>query len=226
MSVFATQTQTQIEPAANNIVRFSRDSSSSSQQTPANKIGPFSRGNTSDLSKPEAPTSRNNAFLENGVRAISALVTPRTLAAVCAFLLHFNRVHPNYASYNRYKDSTCEYVGELSRVTIRSSSKQAIGPSTVYSTAHTPEEFLKAKLADTMVRLKAARENPESVRLEVEAREAVDKTMSVAYSPQNEAARASLSPEMQENLATIGNRYFEQHGHHVVETFAVSVTRG
>ncbi len=187
---------------------------------PANNIVSFSRGNPSGSSTPEAPTSSNSDFLANGVRAISALVAPKTLAAVCAFLLHFNRVPANYASYNHYKTLTREYVGELSGVVIRSSPQQPIGSKTIFSSAYTnPKDFLEAKINDTMERLEAARQNPESVRLKEEAREAIDTTMAVAYSEQNQAARDALSPEMQDNLATIG----EQCGD-VFQT--VSVTRG
>ena len=205
MSVLATQTHT--AAPANNIVRFSRENPSSS-------------------STPEAPTSSSGSFLEKSILTISAVLNRENLEALYRFVSGrgFSQYPSGYRGYNHYKDQTCEYMAPLhgAIITTGRESDSRIGSKTIFSTAYTnPRDFLEAKINDTMERLEAARENPESVRLEAEAREAIYTTMAVAYSEQNEEVRADLSPETQENLATIGGQYCQNWGPEI-NTVAVS----
>jgi hypothetical protein len=207
MSVLATQPQTTAQ--ANTIVRFSRDSSSPTA---------------------EAPTA--NTFLANSVLTISAVLRPENLKALYQWLSggHFDQQRSLYGSYNGSKTLTRQCEGVLGSVTIRTSLQpdNRIGPSTVFSTAYRDASgtfdvtaFLEAKIADTAARLEVARENQESVRLEAEAREAVETTVAVAYG--NPESRDSLSPETQEELVAIESRYCALYGDRVN---AIGISQG
>lgn len=205
MSVLATQTQT---------------------AAPANNIVSFSRGN-SDSSTPEALTSSSGGFLEKSILTISAVLNRENLEALYRFVSGrgFSQYPSGYRGYNHYKDPTCEYMGPLhgAIITTGRESDSRIGSKTIFSSAYTdPKKFLEAKINDTMKRLEAARENPEDVRLKEETLDALRTTMGVAYSEQNQAARDALSPEMQDNLATIGDLYCKHCGPEI-QTFAFAV---
>jgi hypothetical protein len=156
----------------------------------------FSRGNTSDSSTPEAPTSSKNGFLGKSIFTILAVLNRENLEALCKFVSGraFDPSHLSYRNDAPHNETAhgCSWVGFSTRK--EGGALPQIEAGTVYSGMY-GDRFLAEKIRDTMERISG--DDPDALS-------AIRTTMLAATSSAGrEAQLAALSQEERDGLLII-----------------------